>query len=96
MGAKVAKLLFIPFSIVGGILAGIAGKQLFSQLWGLVDKEEPPGPEHRRASVGKVVTAAALQGAVFSGVRALADRGSRRAFHGLTGAWPGEERPEPE
>jgi hypothetical protein len=41
-----------------------------------------------------VLLAAALQGAVFRGVRALVDRGSRNAFASVTGTWPGTERPE--
>ena len=90
------KLLFIPFSVVGGLLAGFVGKKLFEQAWGVIDSEEPPEPEHRDASWGKVVAAAALEGAVFRATRAVVDRGSRRAFAGVTGTWPGEERPEPE
>ena len=90
------KLLFIPFSILGGLVAGFVGKKLFEQLWGLVDEEEPPDPQHRDASWGKLVAAAALEGAVFRATRALTDHGSRRAFAGLTGSWPGEEEPEPE
>ena len=90
------KFLFIPFSVVGGLLAGFVGKKLFEQVWGVIDSEEPPEPEHRDASWGKVVAAAALEGAVFRATRAVVDRGSRRAFAGVTGTWPGEERPEPE
>jgi hypothetical protein len=88
------KLLFIPFSVVSGLLAGFAGKKLFEQLWGVIDDREPPEPEHRFASWHKVLLAAALQGAVFRGTRALVDRGSRNAFANLTGSWPGKERPE--
>jgi hypothetical protein len=90
------KLLFIPFSVVGGLVAGFIGKQLFEQLWGVIDDQEPPEPDHRDASLGKVVTAAVLEGAVFRGTRAAVDHQMRRAFEGLTGTWPGEEAPEPE
>ena len=44
-----AKLLFTPFSIVAGLLAGFLGKKLFEQIWGLIDKDEPPeaqAPRH--------------------------------------------------
>jgi hypothetical protein len=88
------KLLFVPISVTSGLLAGFVGKKLFEQLWGVVDDREPPEPEHRYASWGKVLLAAALQGAVFRATRALVDRGSRNAFASLTGTWPGEERPE--
>jgi hypothetical protein len=90
------KLMFIPFSVVGGLVAGFVGKKLFEQLWGVVDDEEPPEPEHREVSFPKVLAAAALEGAVFRGTRAAADHQMRRAFASLTGTWPGEEAPEPE
>jgi Protein of unknown function (DUF4235) len=90
------KLLFIPFSILGGLVAGFLGKKLFEGLWGVVDDEEPPAPEHREVSFPKVVAAAAIEGAIFKGARAAMDHQSRRAFAGLTGSWPGEEAPEPE
>ena len=88
------KLLFIPFSIVGGLLAGALSKKVFDLAWGLVDDEEPPEPEHRDTSWAKLAIAMALQGAIFRMVRGLSDRGSRIAFCRLTGAWPGEEEPE--
>jgi hypothetical protein len=90
------KFLFLPVSIVGGLIAGFISKQLFDALWGLIDDEEPPDSEHRDISVGKLVLAAAIQGAVFRAVRKLVDHESRRAFAGTLGTWPGEERPEPE
>jgi hypothetical protein len=92
----VLKVIFIPFSVVGGLIAGFLGKKLFEQVWGLVDAEEPPEPEHRDAHFGKILAAAALEGGVFRTTRAAVDHQMRRAFAGLTGTWPGEERPEPE
>ena len=88
------KLLFIPFSVVGGLIAGFLSKKLFDLAWGLVDEEEPREPEHREVPWAKLAAALALQGAIFRMVRGLADHGSRRGFYRLTGAWPGEERPE--
>jgi hypothetical protein len=90
----VGKVLFIPFSLVAGVIAGFASKKLFDVLWGVVDDEEPPEPEHRDVSWAKLAIAAALQGAIFRAVRALTDRGSRLAFYRFTGEWPGEEEPE--
>jgi hypothetical protein len=90
------KILFIPFSIVGGLIAGFLSKKVFDQLWGLVDEEEPPDSKHRDIHWGKLLAAAALQGAIFRAVKEASDHYSRRAFAGFTGSWPGEERPEPE
>ena len=91
-----SKLLFIPFGVVAGLLAGFLGKKLFDGIWGLVDEEEPPEAEHRDVPLGKMILANALQGAIFRAVRAATDHGSRQAFARVTGSWPGEEAPEPE
>jgi hypothetical protein len=89
------KLAFIPFSVVAGLLAGLVAKKAFDAIWGVIDDEEPPGPEHRDVSLGRVVAAAALEGAAFASTRAVADQASRRAFERMTGRWPGEEEPDP-
>ena len=90
------KLLFIPFSVVGGLIAGFLGKQLFQALWGVIDDEEPPDSKHRDISWGRLILAGATQGAVFRAVKEATDHASRRAFYRPTGAWPGEKRPKPE
>ena len=89
-----ARILFIPFSIIGGLLAGLAGKKLFELVWARIDEEEPPEPEHRDASMVKLAAALALEGAIFRAVRGVAEHGSRRSFQRYTGVWPGEKRPE--
>jgi hypothetical protein len=90
------KLLFVPFSIAGGLVAGLLGKKLFEQIWGLIDEDEPPHAKHREISVWKMVLALALEGAIFRAVRGAFDHYSRRSFARFTGTWPGEEAPEPE
>ena len=90
------KFLFLPFSILSGLLAGFVGKKIFDQLWGIIDEEEPPDSKHLEISWGKLLAAAAVQGAIFRAVKEATDHGTRRAFMSLTGSWPGEERPEPE
>ena len=90
------KIAFIPFSIIGGFLAGFVGKKIFEQIWGLIDDEEPPEPKHREIEYGKLVAALALEGAIFRILRGLVDHHGRRVFARATGEWPGEEEPEPE
>jgi len=90
------KLLFIPVSVVGGLVSGFLAKKLFEQAWGVVDDEEPPKPEHRQVPFAKIAAAAALEGAIFKGTRAVIDHKSRQAFANATGTWPGEERPDEE
>jgi hypothetical protein len=90
------KILFLPVSILGGILAGLIGKKLFERLWGLVDDQEPPEAEHRDIHYAKLAVALMLEGAIFRVVRGLFDHAARRGFERLTGSWPGEEAPERE
>ena len=90
------KLLFTPFSIVAGLLAGMLGKKLFEQIWGLIDDQEPPESEHREATWGKVIAAAALQGAIFQVTRVIGNRNGAQGWAYLTGSWPGEKRPDPD
>ncbi len=92
----VTRVLFVPVSLIAGLLAGLVGRKVFDQVWGLIDEEEPPEGSHRDVSWVKLLLAAAIQGAIFRAVKEATDRGSRLAFFSLTGSWPGEERPEPE
>ena len=90
-----SKILFLPFSVIGGILARLIGKKTFERLWGVFDDREAPDPKHRQIDWKKLIPALVLEGAIFQAVRGLFDHGSRRAFSKLTGSWPGEERPDP-
>ena len=91
------KVVFTPFSIVLGLVAGIVGRKIFEQVWGLIDEDEPPHPKHRETGgFEKLIAALVVEGAIFRVERGLADHGSRHGFARLTGSWPGEERPEPE
>lgn len=90
------KLVFTPFSIAVGLLAGFVGKKIFEQIWGLIDDEEPPDAKHREISFPKLIAALLFEGAIFRLVKGLTDHGARRGFARMTGTWPGEEEPEPE
>ncbi len=87
-----SRVLFAPFSILGGVLAGIAGKRIFAVLWSAVDDELAPDPKVREIAWQKLILALLLEGAIFRAVRGLFDHGARQAFSKLTGTWPGEER----
>ena len=88
------KLLFIPFSVVAGLVAGLLSKKALDLAWGLVDDEEPPEPGDREVSLAKLAVALTIQGAIFALVRGLVERGSRHAYYRFTGAWPGDEEPD--
>jgi Protein of unknown function (DUF4235) len=90
------KFAFLPVSVLGGIVAGLIGKKIFEQVWGLIDDQEPPDAKHRQVEYPKLAGALLLEGAIFRLVRGFFDHGARRGFQRVTGAWPGEEAPEPE
>ncbi|HEY8465576.1 MAG TPA: DUF4235 domain-containing protein [Solirubrobacterales bacterium] len=89
------KVLFIPVSIVSGLLAGLIGKKAFEAIWGKIDDEEPPAPEHRDIDLRRMALALVIQGAIFTLVRGAVDHAMRVWFYGKTHRWPGEEEPEP-
>jgi hypothetical protein len=90
------KLMFKPFSIGSGLVAGLLARRIFGVIWGLIDEEEPPRAEHAEVPVWKLVVALMLEGALFAVIRGLVDHGARHAFTHFTGEWPGEEEPEQE
>jgi hypothetical protein len=90
------RILYRPFGIVFGILAGLLSKKLFEQVWGLIDDEEPPKPTHERTTWPKVLGAALVEGVTFKVTRAAVDRAGAEGFARLTGTWPGPKEPEPE
>lgn len=88
------KLLFLPFSIITGLIAGKIAEKVFDGIWRIFDDEEAPEAEHREISLVKLVLALMIEGAIFRAVRGIVDHGARRGFYNVTGSWPGEEAPE--
>jgi hypothetical protein len=91
LSVPMIKLIFRPFSVVTGLLAGMIGKRLLRRVWRLLDDKQPPQAEQRSIPIGKLALALVVEGALFRLVKGLADHGSRRAFAHMTGAWPGEQ-----
>jgi hypothetical protein len=89
------KLLYKPFGLIAGLLAGFAASKIFDFIWARFDNEEPPEPKTQDAPLPKVLGAAALEGLVFRTVRAYVDREGAKGFEWLTGIWPGEKKPDP-
>ena len=90
------KAIFLPLSIVVGLLAGQVSKKIFDFVWGLVKDEEAPHPKHRELPYMELVVALLIEGAIARLVRGFVDHGLRHGWTRLTGLWPGEERPEEE
>ncbi|HEX2015125.1 MAG TPA: DUF4235 domain-containing protein [Solirubrobacteraceae bacterium] len=88
------KLVYKPFGILMGVLAGVISKKLFERAWALIDREEPPAPTTQRTTWPKVLAAAAVEGVTFKVTRAAVDRVGAQGFEHLTGVWPGNKTPD--
>ena len=83
------KPLSLVFSAVGGLLAGMA----FKRIWKLAaGQDEAPEATDRDRTWREVLTAAALQGAVFGLVKASVERAGAHGVHKATGRWPGDDK----
>jgi xanthosine utilization system XapX-like protein len=88
--------IYKPIGIILGLLGGIVGRQVFNQVWGKIDEEEPPTPTTREVPWPKLIGAVALQGAIFSLVKLAIQRSGAGVWSWLFGVWPGEQKPERE
>ena len=88
------KILYKPFGIIAGLISARIAATIFKALWARIDEEQPPKPTTEEATFPKVVGAAVLEAATMAGVGAAVDRAGARAFHHLTGIWPGDKHEE--
>ncbi len=87
------RVLYKPFGLLFGVAGGLLAGALFKKTWALLrDEHEAPEATDRDRTWREVVAAAAIQGAVFGGVKALVDRAGATGFSRLTGVWPGKTR----
>jgi Protein of unknown function (DUF4235) len=89
-------LIYKPFGIMLGILAGLLGKRLFNFAWTKIDDREPPEATTEETSWRRLLAASAVQGVIFKLTRVVVDRYGAVGWRYLTGVWPGEKRPEPD
>ncbi|MFD1831009.1 MULTISPECIES: DUF4235 domain-containing protein [Streptomyces] len=90
MKKRKQKLLYRPVGLALGALSGAIATAAFKQAWKAVSHEDDapdPGDENRRLS--EILLAAAIQGVIFSVVRAAVDRGGAVVVRKVTGTWPG-------
>jgi hypothetical protein len=86
-----AKVIYKPFGLILGVLAGSIAGAIFKRTWrNLADEEKPPKATDRDRGWLEIAVAAAVRGAVFASTRALVDRAGASAFEQVTGAWPGK------
>jgi hypothetical protein len=90
MSNKTAKLAYRPVGLLTSLAAGSVASAIFKQIWKRVAHEDDaPDALQSEYTFGKVLLAAAIQGAIFAVVKAAIDRGGARGFEKLTGSWPG-------
>jgi hypothetical protein len=86
-----ARLFYKPFGLLFSVLGGIVAGAIFKSVWRVTaHEEEAPEATDKRRGWGEVITAAAAEGAVFAGDKAVIDRAGATGFERVTGAWPGD------
>ena len=84
------KLAYRPVGLIVGVLGGLLATAVFNRLWGLLAAgDEAPDATDAAATWRQVLLAAAIQGAVFGGVKAAVDRAGAHGYQKVTGTWPG-------
>jgi hypothetical protein len=83
------KILYKPLSLAFGVAGGLLAGMVFKQVWKVVaGEDDAPEATSQDYGWGEVLTAAALQGAIFAVVKAAVDRGGAQGVRKLTGEWP--------
>jgi hypothetical protein len=89
-GGRLMKMLYKPLSLVVSVLGGILAGAVFKKVWAAVSGEEDvPKATSLEYSTREVLVAAAVQGAIFAGVKAAVDRAGAKGIRRITGADPG-------
>ena len=88
MAKQMYRLLSMLVSFGGGLLA----TAIFKKIWRLAPgMDEAPRSTDVSKGWAEVLTAAALQGAIFAVVTASMERFAAVGTRSLTGTWPGED-----
>ena len=87
------RFLYRPIGLLFSVIGGLAASALFKRAWRVAGHEqEAPRPTDAGRGWGEIVLVAALEGAVFGGVKAIAERAAATGFARATGTWPGPTR----
>ncbi|MFF3018899.1 DUF4235 domain-containing protein [Streptomyces sp. NPDC057939] len=85
-----AKIAYRPVGLALGAVSGMLAGMAFKQAWKLIEGEgDAPDATDEDRSWQEILTAAAIQGAIFAVVKAAVDRSGAVATRRVTGTWPG-------
>jgi hypothetical protein len=87
-----AKLVYRLLGMLVSIGGGLVASTIFKKVWKLAAGADE-APKATDASKGwpEILTAAALQGAIFAVVTSAVERLAAAGTRSLTGTWPGED-----
>ncbi|MFE5719408.1 DUF4235 domain-containing protein [Streptomyces erythrochromogenes] len=86
---KASTVAYKPVGTALGALGGVLAGMAFKQVWKRLGHEgDAPNATDEDRSWREILIAATLQGAVFAVVKAAIDRGGAVAVRRLTGTWP--------
>jgi hypothetical protein len=82
------KLLYKPFSIVGGLIGARIGRKVFEALWSGISDSPKPSATDPDTGLLKLTASSALEAATLAASAALFNQLAARLFRYLFGAWP--------
>ncbi|MCX5402181.1 DUF4235 domain-containing protein [Streptomyces sp. NBC_00102] len=86
---KTSAVVYKPIGLAAGMAGGLVAGALFRQVWKVAARQgDAPSPTDRDRGWPEILAAAALQGAIFSTVRAAIGRGGAITVRRVTGTWP--------
>jgi uncharacterized protein DUF4235 len=86
------KMMYKAVGVLAGMLGGMLASAIVRKVWQLTPgHDEAPEAIDTRRSWGEILTAAALQGAIFAVIRAAVERATAASAEKLTGEQPGDE-----
>ena len=87
-----SKMKYKALGLLVGLLGGMVASAIVRKVWELTPgHDEAPEAIDTRRSWAEILTAAALQGAIFAVIRAAVERATAASAEKLAGAQPGYE-----
>jgi uncharacterized protein DUF4235 len=87
-----SKMKYKAVGLLVGLLGGMLASAIVRKVWELTPgHDEAPEAIDTRRSWAEILTAAALQGAIFAVIRAAIERATAASAEKLAGAQPGHE-----